>query len=56
VHPTYEFISFILGYGKDVRVISPPSLKEEVKTLIGKMAILYESENHHIHADDKAYL
>lgn len=42
VHPTYEFISFILGYGKDVQVLSPPSLQQEIISLIKKMSELYE--------------
>lgn len=41
VHPTYEFISFILGYGKDVAVISPESLQKTIKELIKAMAELY---------------
>jgi predicted DNA-binding transcriptional regulator YafY len=44
VHPTYEFISFILGYGKDVIVVSPPSLKDELKRVIGKMQDSYTQE------------
>ncbi len=41
VHPTYEFISFILGYGKDVTIISPESLRKQIITLINEMAALY---------------
>ncbi len=41
VHPTYEFMAFILGYGKDVRILSPPALRIVIKTLIGEMSELY---------------
>ena len=29
VHPTYEFLSLLLTYGKDVKVLEPQSLKEQ---------------------------
>lgn len=41
VHPTYEFIAFVLGYGKDVKVLSPHGLRNELQNLISKMAELY---------------
>lgn len=41
VHPTYEFISFILGYGKDVTIISPESLRKQIIALINEMTALY---------------
>lgn len=41
VHPTYEFISFILGYGKDVTILSPESLRKQIIALINEMTALY---------------
>jgi len=31
VRPTYELYSKILSYGKDVKVISPPTIRHEIK-------------------------
>lgn len=41
VHPTYELISFILGFGSNVRVLSPPSLQREIANRIDAMRALY---------------
>ena len=41
VHPTYEFMAFILGYGKDVKILSPPFMRDEFKNLIQQMSMLY---------------
>lgn len=37
LHPTYEFISMLLSYGKDVRVLEPESLIESLKEEIEEM-------------------
>jgi predicted DNA-binding transcriptional regulator YafY len=42
VHPTYEFISFILGFREDVVVVKPAWLREEVRGIAEKMLKLYE--------------
>jgi len=31
IYPTYDFIMEILSMGKEVKVIEPPSLKEQIK-------------------------
>lgn len=41
LHPTYEFISLLLSYGKDVRVLEPESLIETVKAQIEEMGSFY---------------
>jgi len=41
VHPTYEFKSLLLSLGKDVRVLQPVSLKEEIKTELKQMLAQY---------------
>jgi predicted DNA-binding transcriptional regulator YafY len=41
VHPTYEFISLLLGYRDEVRVLSPIWLKESIKDLLMKMMKSY---------------
>ena len=41
VHPTYEFISLILSYGKDVRVLEPKSLIDLIKEQIEEMTHHY---------------
>ena len=38
---TYELISLILGYGKDVEVLAPSSLKNDIKTELKKTLALY---------------
>lgn len=42
VHPTYEFISLLLSYGKDLRVLSPVSLKEELMLQLEQMLSYYK--------------
>ena len=42
LHPTYEFISLLLSYGKDVRVLGPNSLIESVKDQIEEMRGYYK--------------
>ncbi len=42
VHPTYEFIAFILGYGKDVTLLSPVALRTKLKATIAQMADQYK--------------
>jgi predicted DNA-binding transcriptional regulator YafY len=41
VHPTYEFISLLLSYGKDLRVLSPGTLREELKMHLEQMLSYY---------------
>jgi predicted DNA-binding transcriptional regulator YafY len=45
VHPTYEFISLLLSYGKDLRVLSPASLKEELKSQLEQMLSFYTTRS-----------
>lgn len=42
LHPTYEFISLLLSYGKDLKVLGPESLKEEIKAQLKEMTGYYE--------------
>lgn len=44
VHPTYEFISLLLSYGKDLRVLSPDSLKTELKAQLEQMLSYYSDK------------
>lgn len=44
VHPTYEFISLLLSYGKDLRVLSPDSLREEMKAQLEQMLSYYRTQ------------
>lgn len=41
VHPTYEFISLILSYGKDLRVLEPTSLITDLCQHLGAMSAFY---------------
>ena len=43
VHPTYEFLSLLLSYGKDVKVLEPQSLKERVREELEEMMGYYGS-------------
>ncbi len=42
VHPTYEFKSLVLGLGKDVKILEPSSLTEEITTEIRQMLETYK--------------
>jgi len=42
VHPTYEFISLLLGYRDKVKVISPVWLRKGMKELLEKMITKYK--------------
>ncbi len=44
LHPTYEFNSLLLSYGKDVRVIEPESLIELVKSQLEEMLGYYSGQ------------
>jgi predicted DNA-binding transcriptional regulator YafY len=44
VHPTYEFLSLLLSFGKDTRVLSPESLKAKVKEELLEMLKHYTKE------------
>lgn len=37
VHPTYEFISLIMGYRDEVKILAPGWLKESIKGILVKM-------------------
>ncbi|MEX0985884.1 MAG: WYL domain-containing protein [Bacteroidales bacterium] len=41
VHPTYEFISQLLSYGKDLKVLGPDSLRETVREQLEEMLGYY---------------
>ena len=41
VHPTYEFISLLLSFGKDLQVLSPQSLREKMKSELEQMLSYY---------------
>ena len=41
VHPTYEFISLLLSYGKDLRVLSPDSVRQKIKDQLDEMSAYY---------------
>ena len=41
LHPTYEFNSLLLSYGKDVRVLGPEDLIESVKEQLDEMRGYY---------------
>lgn len=41
LHPTYEFISLLLSYGKDLKVLSPESLKSNIKGQLEAMMGYY---------------
>ena len=41
VIPTYELVSMILGWGAEVKVLEPKSLKERIKVIIIKTGNLY---------------
>jgi len=41
LHPTYEFISMLLSYGKDLKVLSPDSLKANIKGQLEAMMSFY---------------
>ncbi len=41
VHPTYEFLSLLLSFGKDVKVLEPASLKERIRTELEEMMGYY---------------
>ncbi|MFC2090999.1 helix-turn-helix transcriptional regulator [Bacteroidota bacterium] len=41
VHPTYEFITLLLSYGKDLRVLQPDSLKKTLKEELKMMLTYY---------------
>lgn len=42
LHPTYEFVSLLLSFGKDLRVIEPAALKESILSQLEAMIALYE--------------
>jgi predicted DNA-binding transcriptional regulator YafY len=42
VHPTYEFKSLLLGLGKDGKVLSPESLRSEIREELEAMRMGYE--------------
>lgn len=44
VHPTYEFISLLLSYGKDLRVIAPASLRERIGEELKTMSAYYPND------------
>ena len=41
IHPTYELISLLLSYGKDLRVLEPESLKESMFSQLEAMREFY---------------
>ncbi|MCF8224299.1 MAG: WYL domain-containing protein [Bacteroidales bacterium] len=43
IHPTYEFISLLLSYGKDLKVISPSSLRQTMRSELETMLGYYSS-------------
>lgn len=43
VHPTYEFLSLLLSYGKDVKVLEPRSLKKRIREELEEMMDNYGS-------------
>ena len=42
VHQTYEFISLLLSYGKDVKILEPASLRERIKEELEEMMGYFE--------------
>jgi predicted DNA-binding transcriptional regulator YafY len=42
VHPTYEFISLLLGYRDKIKVLSPVWLKKSMKELLEQMIDKYQ--------------
>lgn len=42
VHPTYEFISMILGYREEVSILAPIWLKKKIKELLKKIMKQYD--------------
>jgi predicted DNA-binding transcriptional regulator YafY len=45
IHPTYEFLSLLLSYGKDTRVLAPDSLKVRVREELLEMLRHHEKED-----------
>lgn len=43
IHPTYEFISLLLSYGKDLKVLSPAGLRDEIKNQLVEMLKYYQN-------------
>jgi len=41
VHPTYELVSLLLSFGKDLRVLSPDSLRERIRDHVNAMTGYY---------------
>jgi predicted DNA-binding transcriptional regulator YafY len=41
VHPTYEFLSLLLSFGKDVKVLEPASLKKRIREELEEMIGFY---------------
>ena len=41
VHPTYEFISLLLSFGKDLKVLSPDAVRETMKEQLDEMRGYY---------------
>ena len=42
IHPTYDFIMEILSMGKEVTVLQPENLKEEIKQILKEMLKIYK--------------
>ena len=42
VHPTYEFVSVLLGLREKVKVLSPAWVRQGMKELLGQMIKLYD--------------
>ncbi len=41
IHPTYEFLSLLLSYGKDLKVLSPDSLRTKIREQLDEMREFY---------------
>jgi predicted DNA-binding transcriptional regulator YafY len=43
VHPTCEFISMLLGFRDEVKVLAPKGLREKMKEILGSMIEEYKT-------------